>query len=57
MAAATRELLLPDEVRTEFAGNAQWLQKSLSSQPLLIGAGLISIYIVLGVRTKAGCIR
>jgi len=46
---ATVELRLPDTVRTEFAGNAQWLQKSLASQPLLIGAGLISIYIVLGV--------
>jgi hydrophobe/amphiphile efflux-1 (HAE1) family protein len=46
---ATMDLRMPDEVRTEFAGNAQWLQKSLASQPLLIGAGLISIYIVLGV--------
>jgi multidrug efflux pump subunit AcrB len=46
---ATLDLRMPDEVRTEFAGNAQWLQKSLASQPLLIGAGLISIYIVLGV--------
>jgi multidrug efflux pump len=46
---ATLDLRLPDNVRTEFAGNAQWLQKSLSSEPLLIGAGLISIYIVLGV--------
>jgi multidrug efflux pump subunit AcrB len=46
---ATIDLRLPDEVRTEFAGNAQWLQKSLASEPLLIGAGLISIYIVLGV--------
>jgi multidrug efflux pump len=46
---ATVDLRLPDEVRTEFAGNAQWLQKSLATQPLLIGAGLISIYIVLGV--------
>ena len=40
---------MPEEVRTEFAGNAQWMQKSLSSQPLLIAAALISIYIVLGV--------
>jgi multidrug efflux pump len=46
---ATVDLRLPDDVRTEFAGNAQWLQNSMSSQPLLIGAGLISIYIVLGV--------
>jgi multidrug efflux pump subunit AcrB len=40
---------MPDTVRTEFAGNAQWLRNSLASEPLLIGAGLISIYIVLGV--------
>ena len=47
--AATVALRLPDHVRAEFAGNAQWMTKSLSSQPLLIAAGLISIYIVLGV--------
>ena len=47
--AVTLALRLPDNVRAEFAGNAQWLQRSLSTQPLLIGAGLISIYIVLGV--------
>ena len=47
--AVTREMRMPEEVRTEFAGNAQWMQKSLSSQPLLIAAALISIYIVLGV--------
>ncbi|MGA3000713.1 MAG: efflux RND transporter permease subunit [Acetobacteraceae bacterium] len=46
---ATVDLRLPDDVRTEFAGNAQFLQKSLATQPLLIGAALISIYIVLGV--------
>ncbi|WP_158929696.1 efflux RND transporter permease subunit [Acidisphaera sp. S103] len=46
---ATRELRMPEDVRTNFAGNAQFLQKSLATQPLLIGAALISIYIVLGV--------
>ncbi|HEX3995883.1 MAG TPA: efflux RND transporter permease subunit, partial [Acetobacteraceae bacterium] len=46
---ATVDLRLPDEVRTVFAGNAQFFQKSLATQPLLIGAALISIYIVLGV--------
>ena len=40
---------MPDDVRTEFAGNARFLQQSLSTQPLLIAAALISIYIVLGV--------
>ncbi|MEA2777663.1 MAG: multidrug efflux pump [Acetobacteraceae bacterium] len=46
---ATAELRMPEDVRTEFAGNARFLQQSLSTQPLLIGAALISIYIVLGV--------
>jgi multidrug efflux pump len=46
---ATAALRMPEEVRTEFAGNARFLQQSLSSQPLLIAAALISIYIVLGV--------
>ena len=47
--SATRELRMPEDVRTEFAGNARFLQQSLSTQPLLIAAALISIYIVLGV--------
>jgi hydrophobe/amphiphile efflux-1 (HAE1) family protein len=46
---ATRELRMPEDVRTEFAGNARFLQQSMSTQPLLIAAALISIYIVLGV--------
>jgi multidrug efflux pump len=46
---ATLDLRMPEDVRTSFAGNAQFLQKSLSTQPLLIAAALISIYIVLGV--------
>ena len=46
---AAAELRLPDSVRTEFAGNARFLSQSLSTQPLLIGAALVSIYIVLGV--------
>jgi multidrug efflux pump subunit AcrB len=46
---ATSELRLPDDVRTGFVGNAKFLQKSLETQPLLITAALITIYIVLGV--------
>jgi multidrug efflux pump len=46
---ATLELRMPEDVRTGFAGNAQFLQKSLATQPMLIAAALISIYIVLGV--------
>ncbi len=46
---ATLDLRMPDEVRAEFAGNAQFFQKTLATLPLLIVAALISIYIVLGV--------
>jgi multidrug efflux pump len=44
-----RDLRMPEGVHTQFAGNAQFLQKSLSTQPLLIAAAFITIYIVLGV--------
>ena len=44
-----RNLRMPEGVRTEFAGNAKFLQQSLSSQPFLIGAAIVTIYIVLGV--------
>ncbi|HEX2940268.1 MAG TPA: efflux RND transporter permease subunit, partial [Rhodopila sp.] len=46
---ATQALHLPEDVHTEFAGNAKFLKQSLATQPLLIGAALVSIYIVLGV--------
>jgi multidrug efflux pump len=44
-----RVLRMPEGVHTQFAGNAQFLQQSLASQPALIGAALLTIYIVLGV--------
>ncbi len=40
---------LPPSVRTEFAGNAKAFSESLKSQPVLIGAALLVIYIVLGI--------
>ena len=43
------ELRMPESLRTEFAGNARYLRDSLGTQPLLIGAAIIAIYIVLGV--------
>jgi len=43
------DLRMPDTVRTSFAGNARWLADSLSTQPMLIGAAVLAIYIVLGV--------
>ena len=42
-------LRLPEGVRTSFAGNAQYLQKSLSTLPFLLVAAIVTIYIVLGI--------
>ncbi len=39
----------PGSVRGQFAGTAEAFLSSLSTEPMLIGAALISIYIVLGV--------
>ncbi|HEY6880419.1 MAG TPA: multidrug efflux RND transporter permease subunit [Polyangiales bacterium] len=44
-----RELGLPPTVRATFAGAAQAFRDSLASEPLLIAAALIAVYIVLGV--------
>ena len=46
---AADDLRMPSDVRTEFAGNAKWLQQTTQTEPTLIAAALISIYIVLGV--------
>ena len=43
------ELGVPVSVRGTFAGTAQAFNSSLSSQPLLILAALVTIYLVLGV--------
>ena len=44
---------LPSTIRTGFAGTAQAYQDSLGSEPLLIAAALISVYLVLGSSMKA----
>jgi multidrug efflux pump len=46
---AARQQVMPETIRTEFAGNSRWLTDSLSSQPLLIAAAILAIYGVLGV--------
>jgi multidrug efflux pump subunit AcrB len=46
---AAAEIGLPDSMRTEFAGSARAFQSFTRSQPLLILAALLTIYIVLGV--------
>jgi len=44
-----RELNVPDTLITTFQGNAQAFQDSLKTQPLLILAALIAVYIILGM--------
>ncbi len=46
---AARQLGMPGSIRGKFAGTAQAFQESLSSQPLLILAALVAVYIVLGI--------
>ena len=49
IAAAGAAIGLPPGVRADFTGNAQAFRESLASEPLLILAALITVYIVLGV--------
>ena len=49
VAEAGRRIALPSSVRGKFAGAAQAFQDSLSTQPLLILAALVAVYIVLGM--------
>ena len=46
---AEREIRLPDTIATTFTGAAAEFRNSLTSEPLLILAAVIVIYIVLGV--------
>ena len=46
---AERELNLPPSVLTTFQGNAQAFQQSLSTVPMLIGAALVVVYLILGI--------
>jgi multidrug efflux pump len=46
---ATRQMGLPAGIRGMFAGTAQAFQDSLRTQPLLILAALMAVYIVLGI--------
>ena len=47
--AAKTEIGLPDTIATSFSGTAAEFQSSLSSEPYLILAAIVVIYIVLGV--------
>ena len=46
---ATAQLGLPRTVQASFQGTAQAFQASLSSQPYLIAAALVTVYIILGI--------
>ena len=46
---ATRDMGLPQSIQGTFSGAAQAFQDSLSSQPLLVAAALVTVYVVLGV--------
>ncbi|ADO70955.1 multidrug efflux RND transporter permease subunit [Stigmatella aurantiaca] len=47
--AAETELGLPPGIRASFEGTAQSFSESLASEPLLLLAALLTVYIVLGV--------
>jgi HAE1 family hydrophobic/amphiphilic exporter-1 len=47
--AAIRDLHVPGRIIGTFQGNAQAFQSSLASQPYLIMAALVAVYIVLGL--------
>ncbi len=47
--AATRKIGVPISIQGTFQGTAQAFQSSLSSQPYLIAAALIAVYIILGI--------
>src|SRR5262249_51834686 len=46
---AARELGMPPSVIPSFQGTAQAVQRSLSSEPALIAAALVVVYIILGM--------
>jgi multidrug efflux pump len=47
--AAAAKIGLPPTIHTGFSGTAQAYQDSLGSEPLLIAAALVSVYLVLGI--------
>ncbi|MCP3060799.1 multidrug efflux RND transporter permease subunit [Myxococcus sp. K38C18041901] len=47
--AAVQQLGLPAGVHGDFSGTAQAFQASLASEPMLIAAALLAVYIVLGI--------
>jgi multidrug efflux pump len=46
---AKQKIGFPETVRGGFQGNAQAYQSSLANEPILIGAALLAVYIILGI--------
>ena len=46
---ASTEIGLPKTIHTTFAGTAQAYQDSLATEPVLVAAALITVYLVLGI--------
>jgi hydrophobe/amphiphile efflux-1 (HAE1) family protein len=46
---AAREIGMPSSIISTFQGNAQAFESSLSSEPILIAAALVVVYIILGI--------
>jgi multidrug efflux pump subunit AcrB len=47
--AAAEKVRLPPTIQTMFVGTAQAYRQSLDNQPILIGAALLTVYLVLGI--------
>jgi multidrug efflux pump len=47
--AAAAKIGLPPTIQTEFAGTAQAYQASLSTEPVLIAAALVAVYLILAM--------
>jgi multidrug efflux pump len=47
--AAARKIGLPPTIQTMFTGTAEAYQESLGSEPYLIAAALVAVYLVLGI--------
>ncbi len=47
--AVAANIGLPPTIQTEFAGTAQAYQSSLSSEPILIAAALVAVYLILAI--------
>jgi multidrug efflux pump subunit AcrB len=54
---AEAELDMPPSLSGSFQGNAQAFQASLASEPYLVAAALVVIYIILGICTRATSTR